>query len=149
DREAVRRVLDVGALEHLAAHLHRGADAELRVRRVGLALRGGGARLERVSPLGGLGAVGGRHGASSPSATSVPRIASSRVSNVARTRAAVWVTSSCDSAWPVIPAAWLVMHEMPITRAPMCRATHTSGTVDIPTASAPSSCSILTSAGVS
>ena len=48
-----------------------------------------------------------------------------------------------------MPAAWFVMHEMPITRAPMCRATTTSGTVDMPVASAPSVCSILTSAGVS
>ena len=36
------------------------------------------------------------------------------------------------------PAAMLVMHEMPSTSMPMWRATIASGTVDMPTASAPS-----------
>ena len=42
-----------------------------------------------------------------------------------------------------------VMHEMPRTRTPMWRAAITSGTVDIPTASAPIARAILISAGVS
>ena len=36
-----------------------------------------------------------------------------------------------------MPAAKLVIHEMPRTFNPLCAATITSGTVDIPTASAP------------
>ena len=40
-----------------------------------------------------------------------------------------------------------VMHEIPSTRIPMCRAAITSGTVDMPTASAPSARAILISAG--
>jgi hypothetical protein len=41
------------------------------------------------------------------------------------------------------------MHEMPKQRMPSARATITSGTVDIPTASAPRRASMRISAGVS
>ena len=47
------------------------------------------------------------------------------------------------------PAARFVMVENPRQRIPRARAAITSGTVDIPTASAPIRCSIRTSAGVS
>src|SRR5439155_18893436 len=47
------------------------------------------------------------------------------------------------------PAAMLVMHEMARTRIPMCRTAITSGTVDMPTASAPSVRHMRISAGVS
>ena len=50
---------------------------------------------------------------------------------------------------PASPAARLVMSEMQPTCMPRCRARETSGTVDIPTASAPIERNIRTSAGVS
>src|SRR6266545_3593138 len=46
-------------------------------------------------------------------------------------------TSSWARASPVIPAAGLVIEENPRHRIPRARAATTSGTVDIPTASAP------------
>ena len=50
---------------------------------------------------------------------------------------AVSITSAWSSGCGSTPAAMLVMHEMPSTSIPMCRATIASGTVDMPTASAP------------
>ena len=47
------------------------------------------------------------------------------------------------------PAAMFVMHDRPSTRIPMCRAAMTSGTVDMPTASAPRVRAMRISAGVS
>src|SRR2546425_6500176 len=58
-------------------------------------------------------------------------------------------TSSCESVPPVMPAPGFVIEEKPRHRRPRERATMTSGTVDIPTASAPNRSSIRTSAGVS
>ena len=69
--------------------------------------------------------------------------------NWSRTRAVVASTSSCTSGSGSTPAAMLVMHEMPATSMPMCRATIASGTVDIPTASAPMTRKARISAGVS
>ena len=48
-----------------------------------------------------------------------------------------------------MPAAGLVMHEVPSTRMPRARAVITSGTVDMPTTSAPIRSSMRISAGVS
>ena len=76
-------------------------------------------------------------------------IAASSAMNCARTRRAIAITSSCTSGCGSTPAAMLVMHEMPSTSSPMCRATIASGTVDIPTASAPSARKARISAGVS
>ena len=53
------------------------------------------------------------------------------------TRAAVSITSEWFSGWSSTPAAMFVMHEMASTSMPMWRATIVSGTVDMPTASAP------------
>src|SRR5437870_6454887 len=58
-------------------------------------------------------------------------------------------TSACESGCADKPAARFVMVENPRQRMPRARAAITSGTVDIPTASAPIRCSIRTSAGVS
>ena len=66
-----------------------------------------------------------------------------------RARAAVSRTSAWDTAFRVVPAAALVISEIPRTRKPACLAASASGTVDIPTASAPSVRSIAVSAGVS
>ena len=61
--------------------------------------------------------------------------------------------SPSTSAWLIgaleSPDARFVMQLTPTTRMPIARATITSGTVDMPTASAPSAASIRTSAGVS
>ena len=48
-----------------------------------------------------------------------------------------------------MPAAILVMQLMPSTLMPLCRATMVSGTVDIPTALAPTIRAMRISAGVS
>src|SRR5450432_333089 len=69
--------------------------------------------------------------------------------NCARTRAPVSNTSSAVSGCPVIPAAIFVTQEIPNTRIPECRAASTSGTVDMPTRSAPSVLNARISAGVS
>ena len=57
------------------------------------------------------------------------------------------------SAWfrvcLTIPAAMFVIVEIPATRTPACRRAIASGTVDMPTASAPSLRHIRISAGVS
>src|SRR5207245_2687682 len=57
--------------------------------------------------------------------------------------------SACASGVGESPAARFVMVENPRQCIPRARAAITSGTVDIPTASAPIRCSIRTSAGVS
>src|SRR5690606_25591489 len=89
----------------------------------------------------------GGHGASLASRV---RMASRSDVKVARTLAAVSVTSAWDrGAPPPSPAAWLVMQLMPRTRAPMWTAAMVSGTVDIPAASAPMLASMRISAGVS
>ena len=49
----------------------------------------------------------------------------------------------------MMPAAMLVMQLTPSTRMPQCRATIVSGTVDMPTASAPRMRAMRISAGVS
>ena len=67
----------------------------------------------------------------------------------AATRAVVARTSACASGALLIPAATLVMQLTPATLIPRARAVSTSGTVDMPTASAPSLSSIRISAGVS
>ena len=72
-----------------------------------------------------------------------------RAMNVPRTRVAVSSTSSWFNGWDSIPAAMFVMHEIPSTSTPMWRATMASGTVDMPTASAPMVLRYRTSAGVS
>ena len=54
-----------------------------------------------------------------------------------------WFNSSCK------PAAKLEIHEIPRTFKSECAATITSGTVDIPTASAPNDLKARISAGVS
>jgi hypothetical protein len=64
-------------------------------------------------------------------------IPSSNAPKLARTRRATSITSSCTSGCGSTPAAAFVMHEMPSTYMPMCRATIASGAVDMPTASAP------------
>src|SRR6476620_6052259 len=69
--------------------------------------------------------------------------------NTSATRAPVSITSEWSISSPDIPAARLVMHEIPSVRMPWSRATIASGTVDIPTASAPHDLNILISAGVS
>ena len=69
--------------------------------------------------------------------------------NSPRTRWAVSITSWWSSGAGSTPAAMLVMHEMPSTSMPMWRATIASGTVDMPTASAPIVRRNLISAGVS
>src|SRR5262249_29181562 len=63
-------------------------------------------------------------------------------------RCAVASTSACERA-PPSPAAALVTQLRHATRAPMCTAAMTSGTVLMPTASAPSVRSMRISAGVS
>src|SRR2546422_1419888 len=55
----------------------------------------------------------------------------------------------CDSFCADRPAATFVMLENPRQRMPRARAAMTSGTVDMPTASAPSRWSMRISAGVS
>src|SRR5690242_15502961 len=64
-------------------------------------------------------------------------------------RAPVAKTSSAVSGAPVMPAAMLVTQEMPRTRMLLWRAARTSGTVDMPTRSAPSERKAWISAGVS
>ena len=62
------------------------------------------------------------------------------------------VTSMTSWWWigcGLVPAAGLVMQLTAAQRIPMARPTTTSGTVDIPTASAPIRSSMRTSAGVS
>ena len=68
---------------------------------------------------------------------------------VSRTRPVVSITSWCVSFCGRIPAAMFVMHEMPSTSILMWRAAIASGTVDIPTASAPIVLRYRISAGVS
>ena len=67
----------------------------------------------------------------------------------ARAREAASRTSACETGFRLVPAAALVMSESATTRSPSRRAAMASGTVDIPTASAPSLRSISDSAGVS
>ncbi len=78
-----------------------------------------------------------------------PMTPSSSAMNEPRTRRAVSITSSWTSGWSSTPAAMLVMHEMPSTSTPRCRAAIASGAVDMPTASAPSVRKARISAGVS
>ena len=54
-----------------------------------------------------------------------------------------------DSGLSCMPAAMFAMHDTPRTSSPMCRATIASGTVDMPTASAPRTRKARISAGVS
>ena len=68
---------------------------------------------------------------------------------VALTRLAVSVTSAWLSFWGRTPAAMLVTQLMPTTFMPQWPATKASGTVDIPTVSAPRVRNIRISAGVS
>ena len=63
------------------------------------------------------------------------------------TFAAVCCTSSWESGWSQIPAAILVMQEIPPTVSPICRAAIASTAVLIPTASAPQLRNIRISAG--
>ena len=58
-------------------------------------------------------------------------------------------TSACESKALPLPAAKFVMHDTPATAMPHCRATMVSGTVLMPTASAPSRANARISAGVS
>ena len=74
---------------------------------------------------------------------------SSRGMKFAATRLAVAITSAWSSGCGSTPAAMLVMHEIPSTFRPMWRATIASGTVDMPTASAPIVRRNRISAGVS
>src|SRR5437764_8070368 len=76
-------------------------------------------------------------------------IARSREMNWVLTRAPVSKTSSAERVAPVIPAAMFVTQEIPRTRIPECRAARTSGTVDMPTKSAPRVRNARISAGVS
>ena len=69
--------------------------------------------------------------------------------NCPRMRRAVSITSAWSSGCGSTPAAMLVMHEIPSTSIPMWRAAIASGTVDIPTASAPIVLKYRISAGVS
>ena len=62
---------------------------------------------------------------------------------------AVCITSSWVSSRGCKPAARFAMQEIPATRSPAARARTASGTVDMPTASAPRLRSSRTSAGVS
>ena len=57
--------------------------------------------------------------------------------------------SSCFNVSPVIPAARLTTMVVATTRSPQCLAHSTSGTMDIPTTSAPRIRKALISAGVS
>ena len=59
------------------------------------------------------------------------------------------LVSWCESSPPVMPAPRLVMTEQAATRRPRKRARMTSGTVDMPTASAPIMRAMRISAGVS
>ena len=63
--------------------------------------------------------------------------------------AATWLTSWWVSGVPPMPAAQLQMQESPATRRPSALATMASGTVYMPTASAPIERYSLISAGVS
>ena len=62
---------------------------------------------------------------------------------------AMSLVSACESSAPVMPAARLVTTEQAATLSPRNRARITSGTVDMPTASAPRMRAIRISAGVS
>src|SRR5439155_893966 len=62
--------------------------------------------------------------------------AATSASNCCAARAVVASTSSCVMGWSERPLAMLVTQLTPSTRTPSARATITSGTVDIPTASA-------------
>ena len=74
--------------------------------------------------------------------------ASSRPS-VSRTRSPAAVTSAWESGPPPIPAATFDTTATAHAGTPMWRAAITSGTVDMPTRSAPRARSIRISAGVS
>src|ERR1043165_6232343 len=97
----------------------------------------------RIAPLGarGLGLPGIGHTrpdcspAYSPAAKGRNSISS--LEKVSVTRLAVSATSAWESGLVPIPAARLVMQLTPATFTPMCAAAITSGTVLIPTASAP------------
>src|SRR6266404_9161911 len=65
------------------------------------------------------------------------RIFFSNAVNEPRTCSPVSITSLCDSFSWEMPAAKFVTQDMPIVRMPICAATIASGTVDIPTRSAP------------
>src|ERR1051326_4061161 len=68
---------------------------------------------------------------------------------VVLTRSAVYRTSVCERGSRLSPAARFLIHESPATRIPHWRATMVSGTVLIPTASAPSLPNARISEGVS
>ena len=70
-------------------------------------------------------------------------------SSLAFTLSPISSTSGGRASGLRTPAAMLVMQESPSTRMPMWRAAITSGTVDMPTASAPSVRNARISAGVS
>ena len=69
--------------------------------------------------------------------------------NFSATSVVVSMTSACEIGAVERPQARFVMQLIPTTRISSARAVRTSGTVDIPIASAPRSESIRTSAGVS
>ena len=62
---------------------------------------------------------------------------------------AISLTSAPESGWGSTPAAMLAQSVTPSTSYQQCTAAMASGTVDMPTASAPSTRAARTSAGVS
>ena len=94
---------------------------------------------------GGLGVVEGNEIPYRPEALAKKK---ENAANVL-TRSPVCKTSVCDSGPLARPAARFVMQDKAATRNPHCRATMASGTVLIPTASAPRRPNAWISAGVS
>src|SRR4029079_15306447 len=82
-------------------------------------------------------------------AASAPQNASASRARSPAALAAYLSVCSCESASPPIPSARVVIAETAATRRPQCRARITSGTVDMPTASARSVRKARISAGVS
>src|SRR5437899_1036576 len=148
--EPVRRALDVAAGDDLARARAQGrADLEAREGCYGTPPRLprplGQVAQSRRAAAAGAGVRGRPHASRAASPMTRP----STSSRPAFTFSATSSTSRWSSFFLSTPAAMLVMQDRPSTRMPMCRAAMTSGTVDMPTASAPMARAILISAGVS
>src|SRR5262249_21667432 len=146
DGQAVGRVFDVATAPDLPRIvLDRGADGEPAAFRAGVAAL---FRRRLAQPIFRLPRESLDH-VFSTAAAIFGTEAWRSLTNRAPTRLVVSSTSTWFSGFLRIPVAMFVIVEIPTTRTPMWRRAMASGTVDIPTASAPSFRHIRISAGVS